>query len=318
MVDASHDGILLEETRVAIEVSSPTAQLTRDAVDLLGIPVDRIDMRELDTWIEAFIASGEPHQIITANLDFIAIKRRRPSFAQVIEDADLVLCDGKPLQWAAQLQGHAIPARITGVDLVLRTARLSAQHGHRLFLLGAAPGVAERAGNALEQMFPGVVIAGTYCPPDGPFDDAENARIVAAIHAARPDVLFVALGAPRQDEWIAAHAAEAGVPLAAGIGGVFNMLAGVTRRAPRWMQEAGLEWVFRLAQEPGRLWRRYLVNDLPIFARLIVAQVKRRAVMAGARASVASTTHPAGVSAAGLRPVIQTSAEIDGAKGPAS
>lgn len=268
---------LLGGTHVAIQVSSPPVQLQRDCVDLLGIPVDRVTMAAVDEWIEACIASGEPHQIITANLDFIAIRRKRPSFAQVIQQADLVVCDGKPLQWAAQLRGCAIPARVTGMDLVLHAALLSAHKGYRIFLLGAAPGVAQRAAQEIEQMFPGVVIAGVYTPPNGTFSDDDNARMLEAIRMAHPDVLFVALGAPRQDEWIATHLDTLGVPVCAGIGGVFDMLAGTIRRAPAWIQNAGMEWAFRLAQEPGRLWQRYLVNDLPIFARLLSEQAVRRA-----------------------------------------
>lgn len=268
---------LLEGRYVAIQVSSQPVQLQRNCVDLLGISVDRIALESVVEWMEACIASGEPHQIITANLDFIAIKRKRPSFGHVIQNADLVVCDGKPLQWAAQLRGDSIPARVTGMDLVLHAARLSATKGYRIFLLGAAPGVAPRAAREIQKMLPGTDIVGTYTPPDGEFSDADNAQILEIIHTARPDVLFVALGAPRQDEWIAEHLQELDVPVCAGIGGVFNMLAGVTRRAPTWMQNAGMEWAYRLAQEPGRLWRRYLVHDVPIFAQLLTEQLMRRA-----------------------------------------
>src|SRR5260221_1873357 len=151
------------------------------------------------------------------------------------------------------------------MDLVLHTALLSVRHGVRIFLLGAAPGVAERAAAELERKFPGVVIAGTFAPPLGPLDADENARIVTRIRAVRVDALFVAFGAPRQDEWIRANLLDLQVPLCAGIGGVFNFLAGATRRAPACMQRYGLEWAFRLMQETSRLWRRYLVGDLPLF-----------------------------------------------------
>ncbi len=260
----------------SIAFRTPLRHLVRDQITLLGTPIDRIARSAVEEWIEAFITSGAPHQIITANLDFVAIARRRPDFAQIIEDADLVVCDGKPLQWASQLQGEAIPARVTGMDLVLTAAHLSATHGYRIFFMGAAPGVADRAARALEELIPGVVMAGTCSPQQGPFDADEDARIVASIRAARPDALFVALGAPRQDEWIHAHLGELGVPLCAGIGGVFNFLAGETRRAPEWIQHAGMEWAFRLAQEPSRLWKRYLVDDLPVFFELLTQQAAAR------------------------------------------
>ncbi|MBF6590205.1 MAG: WecB/TagA/CpsF family glycosyltransferase [Ktedonobacterales bacterium] len=263
--------------RVSTQVS-----LERKRVALLSARVDRLDLRDLDAWIEAFISSGQPHQIVTANLDFLALARKRPAFADVLSAADLVLCDGKPLQWAARLQGRDIPARLTGTDLLLRTAALSATHGYRLFLLGAAPGVAEAAARRLGELVPGVVVAGCYTPPMGAFDQSEDQRMVTMIRAAHADALFVALGAPRQDEWIAAHLDELGVPLCAGVGAVFDFLAGTARRAPAWMQRTGLEWCYRMAREPGRLWRRYLISDLPTFFVLVARQAALRARSAGA------------------------------------
>jgi N-acetylglucosaminyldiphosphoundecaprenol N-acetyl-beta-D-mannosaminyltransferase len=264
---------------LATSISATTVTprpLVRDRVDLLGARIDRLERHALTEWLAAFLDSGRPHQVVTANLDFIAIARRRPSFARVIDSADLVVCDGKPLQWASRLQGEPIPARVTGMDLVLHTAKLSAERGYRIFFMGGAPGVAARAGRALEQLFPGVVMAGTLSPRQGHFEAEEDARIVAQIRAARPDALFVALGAPRQDEWIQDHLEQLGVPLCAGIGGVFNFLAGETRRAPEWIQQMGMEWAFRLAQEPSRLWRRYLVDDLPLFFELVAHQAAAR------------------------------------------
>lgn len=271
-------------TSIGIRAPQPLV-LERNRVNLLGTAVDRIPREEVALWLERFILSGEPHQIITANLDFIAVARRRPDFAQVIAGADLVVCDGKPLQWASQIQGEAIPARVTGMDLVLTAAHLSAERGFSLYFMGGAPGVAARAAGALGEIMPGVVVAGTDSPRLGQFDEAEDERIVARIRAARPDVLFVALGAPRQDEWIASHLSALDVPLCAGIGGVFNFLAGETKRAPHWMQQAGLEWAFRLSQEPSRLWKRYLVDDLPIFFQLISRQATARLLGAAATAA---------------------------------
>jgi N-acetylglucosaminyldiphosphoundecaprenol N-acetyl-beta-D-mannosaminyltransferase len=257
---------------VAVVLETPRRALVRDRVDLLGTRIDRIKLGALESWLESFLLSGQPHQIITANLDFIAIARRQPAFAALIDGADLVVCDGKPLQWASQIQGEPIPHRVTGMDLVLRTALLSVERGYRIFFLGAAPGVAERAADALRLMMPGVVIAGSYSPPLGPIDDVENARMVAQVRGARPDALFVALGAPRQDFWIQQNLEAINVPLCAGVGGVFNFLAGETRRAPDWVQRAGFEWAYRLLQEPSRLWRRYLVEDLPLFFELLARQ----------------------------------------------
>jgi N-acetylglucosaminyldiphosphoundecaprenol N-acetyl-beta-D-mannosaminyltransferase len=240
-----------------------------DRVSLLGVTVDRIELGDLSSWLDAALASGRPHQVVTANLDFLAIARKNPDFARVVAAADLVVCDGKPLQWAAGMK-----SRVTGNDIVLETARLSAERGYRLFLMGAYPGVAERAAERLREVTPGVVIAGMYAPPRWPFTPEEDAEIVAAIQAAQPHALFVALGAPRQDEWIARHP-ELRVPVSVGVGGAFNFLAGETQRAPGWMQRMGLEWAHRLISEPSRLWRRYLIDDLPLAALLLLRRQRR-------------------------------------------
>ena len=255
-------------TSISIRATRPQA-LPHDRVNMLGTQIDRVERSDVAPLLERFILSGKPHQIVTANLDFVAIARRRPEFARLIAGADLVLCDGKPLQWASRIKGEAIPARVTGMDLVLTTARLSAANGYRLYFMGGAPGVASRAARALTALVPGVVITGTDSPQLGHFDEGEEQRIVTRIKQAEPHALFVALGAPRQDQWIATHLDELGVPLCAGIGGVFNFLAGETKRAPEWIQHAGMEWAYRLSQEPSRLWKRYLVDDLPIFFHLI-------------------------------------------------
>jgi exopolysaccharide biosynthesis WecB/TagA/CpsF family protein len=165
--------------------------------------------------------------------------------------------------------GAPLPERITGTDLVLGCAQMAALEGHRLFLLGAAPGVAEQAATELQRRFPGLTVCGIYAPPFGPWAEDEDRRIVERVQAARPDVLFVAFGAPRQDVWIREHMAELNVPVSIGIGGTLNFLAGKIRRAPQWMQDFGLEWLYRVMQEPGRLWKRYLLEDLPIFFQLL-------------------------------------------------
>jgi N-acetylglucosaminyldiphosphoundecaprenol N-acetyl-beta-D-mannosaminyltransferase len=254
-------------------VDAPASSLAYapfDRVSLLGVTMDRMELSELGGWLDAALASGQPHQVVTANLDFLAVARRNARFARVVAAADLVVCDGKPLQWAAGMR-----SRVTGNDILLQTAQLSAERGYRVFLLGAEPGVADRAAQRLRELAPGAVIVGTYTPPRWPFTPEQDAAIVAAIQAARPHALFVALGAPRQDEWIAQHA-ELGVPLSVGVGGAFNFLAGETHRAPVWMQRVGLEWAHRLISEPRRLWRRYLLDDLPLAALLLLHQVTGR------------------------------------------
>jgi N-acetylglucosaminyldiphosphoundecaprenol N-acetyl-beta-D-mannosaminyltransferase len=238
--------------------------------------IDRIDRALLRPLLEEYILSGRPHQLITANLHFMALAKQRPDFMRTIAAADLVLCDGKPLQWASLLQGKPIPTRITGMDLVLTAAELSARRGYHLFFLGGMPRVAERAARAIERLMPGVSIVGTRSLPYGPIEPDENADILAEIQRLRPHVLFVAKGAPQQEEWIHTHLAALNVPICVGVGGIFNVFAGDVQRAPMWVQWCGMEWAFRLAQEPKRLWRRYLLDDLPLFFSLLARQAPAR------------------------------------------
>jgi N-acetylglucosaminyldiphosphoundecaprenol N-acetyl-beta-D-mannosaminyltransferase len=237
-------------------------------VQLAGIPLDPLDLPAATATLDRFVRSGRPHQVVTVNLDFLAIARRDPAFRQVLGRAALALADGQPLVWTARRYGTPVPARVAGVDLLDAACALAARRGYRPFLLGAGPGVAARAAAVLEARHPGLRVAGVYSPPYGELGAAEEGRMVAAVRAARPDLLFVALGAPRQDVWIGRQLGALGVPVCMGVGGALDLVAGRVPRAPGWMQRVGLEWGFRLVQEPGRLWKRYLVDDVPELLRL--------------------------------------------------
>lgn len=250
----------------ATESTAP--EIERERVSLGPIYVDYLDHSGAIERIEAFARSGQPHQVVTVNLDFISIANRDAAFRAAINEADLAVADGMPLVWLSRLKGSPLPERVAGVELVMESCRVAADAGAGVFLLGAAPGVAATAGERLQEMCPGLRIAGAYSPPIGGLDAGENDRIVDMVRRAAPEFLFVALGAPRQDLWIRQHQSELQVPVAMGVGCVLDLLAGAVRRAPVWMQRAGLEWAFRLGQEPQRLWRRYLLNDLPMLARL--------------------------------------------------
>ncbi len=242
----------------------------RARVNLLNMWVDRIDLDGAVSHIDAFVRMGRPRQVMTVNVDFLRLGLENPAFQRLINAADLAVPDGMPLLWAARLRGDPLPARVTGVDLVVACAALAAAKDYTIFLLGAGPGVAVAAAAALRARCPGVRIVGTYAPPVvSAFDDDEDEKMARLIRETRPDMLFVAFGAPKQDEWIHAHLRRLDVPVCMGVGAAFDMLAGRVRRAPAWMQRAGLEWLYRVAQEPGRLWRRYLVDDLPVVVRLM-------------------------------------------------
>lgn len=212
-----------------------------------------------------------PRYVCTGNLDHLVLAERDPEFRATYKKADLVVADGAPVVWlsrlAASAEAAALPERVAGSDLFWELARASGESNLRLFFLGGLPGSAARAAEMVERRFPNARVAGTYCPPLATFDtEDERATIRRIVRQAAPDVLFVALGAPKQEKWIAANKDLLGVPVSIGIGGALEMAAGVRRRAPAWLQRTGLEWLYRFAQEPKRLFRRYFVDDLPYLA----------------------------------------------------
>ncbi|HEY8283974.1 MAG TPA: WecB/TagA/CpsF family glycosyltransferase [Chloroflexota bacterium] len=242
----------------------------RTRVNLLDTLIDCVDADQAVAQIDAFVQSKRPHHVVTANVDFLRLASRDAGFQGIVNDADLVLADGMPLVWASRRRSTPLPCRVTGVDMIMACAQLAAKRGYSIFLLGAAPGVAYDTAEVLQQRFPGLRIVGTYSPPNAEMADHDDDVCVRMVRAARPDMLFVAFGAPKQEHWIRAHQAVLNVPVCMGVGGSFDMLAGNVRRAPVWIQRHGLEWLYRLAQEPRRLWKRYIVHDLPVFARLML------------------------------------------------
>jgi len=229
-------------------------------IRILGVPVDAVTDGEALDWAARALQNGRPHQVATVNPEFVMRARRDPAFAAVLDRADLCLPDGAGLLWAARQMGRPLPARVAGVDFVRALAHEGARRGWRFFLLGAAPGVAEAAATVLRAQNPGLIVAGV---DSGSPDPADDAVTVPAVRRAATDVLLVAYGAPAQDLWIARNLVATGARLGIGVGGAFDFIAGRARRAPPWMQDRGLEWLHRLANQPWR-WRRMLV--LPQFA----------------------------------------------------
>jgi N-acetylglucosaminyldiphosphoundecaprenol N-acetyl-beta-D-mannosaminyltransferase len=209
--------------------------------------------------IEGFIAKGGPHHVFTADASGLIRAYDDPNLLAIVRRADLVTPDGAGTMLSARMRGITLPERVSGCDLVQRLAERAARNGHRLYLLGAAPGVADAAATKLVQRFPDLVVAGVR---DGYFAPAQEPGVVRAIAEARPDILFVALGIPKQEQFIDAHRDTLGAPVLIGVGGSFDVIAGNLRRAPRWMQRLALEWLFRAAQEPKRLGR---LTALPRF-----------------------------------------------------
>lgn len=239
-------------------------------VEILGVAVDRVSLDEAAARVEALVAGpaaagregrqGPARLVVTANPEILFAARTDPELAAVLEGADLVTADGVGVVWAARRLGRPVPERVPGIDLMHRLLARSADRGYRVFFLGARPEVAARAAAAARERHPGLFVAGVHHGYFGP--EAEEA-VAAAVRAARPDLLFTGMGAPRDQKWVWRHREALGPVVAVGVGGSFDVLAGAARRAPRWMQRLGLEWFYRLVRQPSR-WRRMLA--LPRFA----------------------------------------------------
>ena len=264
----------LEAARVLLRGESPApaedagVERPPGRLRILGLPVDGLSEAQWLALVERWLGASprRARQVCTLNPEFVMIARGDVNFRHILQRADLCVADGAGLLWAARRQGARLPGRITGADGLPLLAARAAQRGWRLYLLGAAPGVAERAGAALRARAPGLQIAGTH---SGSPAAQEEDEIVARINASRADLLFVAWGAPRQEKWIARNLPRLQVGLAMGVGGAFDYLAGDVPRAPRRLRHHGLEWLYRLARQP---WRMRRMLRLPRFALAVLLE----------------------------------------------
>jgi N-acetylglucosaminyldiphosphoundecaprenol N-acetyl-beta-D-mannosaminyltransferase len=228
---------------------------TASRLHILGVPIDAETFDSLLEAIAGWLRQRDRlYQVCTVSPEFVMIAQDDPSFMNVLRSADRCVADGVGLLFAARYLRRPLPQRVTGSDGVPLIAERAARENWRLFLLGAAPGVAERAAAQLVEAYPGLQIAGTYA---GSPAESEEDEIIRRVNASGTDILLVAYGAPRQDMWIARHRERLRVGVAMGVGGTFDFIAGVVPRAPRWMRQLALEWLYRLIRQPWR-WRRML------------------------------------------------------------
>ncbi len=244
----------------------------RDTIAILGVPIDDLDTKQVIERIGEMVASGRFHQVATANTDFLVRAGEDPELRTILRLADMVVPDGMPIVLASKWLRTPLRERVAGADLVPTLCSLAAKKGWRLFMLGARPEVAAVARAKIEEENPGVEIVGWISPPNSHVVRMDNEGILREIEAAKPDILFVAFGNPKQEKWVHMHRDRLKAPVCIGVGGSFDFIAGATRRAPEWMQRAGLEWFHRLSHEPRRLWRRYF-GDFVHFGRFIVRQM---------------------------------------------
>lgn len=246
-------------------LQKPTSRVT-----ILGVPVDAMTVAATVDAFRRFVQLRRMALACSLNVDLCMRVQRDPELRDIYLSAELVLADGTPMMWAASFLGRSLPERVSGSDFLPIFCRVAASEGFGIFLLGGAPGVAARAAAWSQERNQGLRIVGVYSPPMGfEKDEGENARTIDRVRRARPDVLFAALGPSKQEKWLSQfrHAME--VPVSMGVGSSLDYLAGRLRRAPLWMQRAGLEWSYRLAQEPRRLWRRYLIENPPFVYHVI-------------------------------------------------
>ena len=262
---------------MSLQLDSMPQHSLPPSVYVLGVRVDRVSQLQaldiIDQLIALYRASGNTlpcQQVVTVNTEFVMVAQKNSDFRQAINSAALAIADGIGVVWATRFVGFPAPERITGTDTLVAFARCSAKKGYRLYLLGAAAGIAEQAGERLRALAPGLQIAGTYAGSPAP--DEEDA-IIERIHAANADILCVAYGAPEQDLWIYRNLSRLPVALAMGVGGAYDFLSGRQRRAPQAMQRMGLEWLYRLYREPWR-WKRMLA--LPHFLVQVLLRGRKK------------------------------------------
>jgi N-acetylglucosaminyldiphosphoundecaprenol N-acetyl-beta-D-mannosaminyltransferase len=253
---------------------SPNQPLTRcfDPVWVWGVPFAPLTMAETVSAIEDRIKALRPTFFITANVNYAMLTYDNPDLRAVNEKAAFIVADGAPLVWASRWQGSPLPERVAGSDLIIEISARAAKEGYRLFFLGGAEGVAAKAASWLRERFPGLQVVGFESPPFRELSVDEQDALAARIRSARPDLLFASFTQPRGERWLAANCDSLGVPVTANIGAAIDFAAGRVRRAPRWVQKCGLEWAFRLGNEPRRLASRYARNAWFI-ARMVARDV---------------------------------------------
>lgn len=238
---------------------------------VLGVGVDVALIPNVVWQMEKWIyEKGACHSIAATSMHGIVEAQHDSGFKEILNATDLVVPDGMPLVWLARLRGCDSPRRVYGPDLMFAFCKQTEGQGYSHFFYGGESGVADRLAESLKLCFPGMQVAGTYSPPFRPLSKKEDEEIVAMISRASPDVLWVGLGAPKQECWMHEHRNKLTVPVMVSVGAAFDVLSGRKKQAPRWMREHGLEWLFRFCQEPRRLWRRYLIYGTQFIAYLVL------------------------------------------------
>jgi N-acetylglucosaminyldiphosphoundecaprenol N-acetyl-beta-D-mannosaminyltransferase len=244
---------------------------------VLGVGISPVQIQEvigrMVTWI---IERRRCHYIAVTGMHGVTEAQHDGDFKHILNSADLVVPDGMPLVWLARLRGFALRRRVYGPELMMTFCEQTAARGYRHFLYGGDAGIADRLADSLRERFPGLLIAGSHSPPFRSLTEAEDSHIVAQINESGADVLWIGLSTPKQERWMYEHRDRLCVPVLVGVGAAFDFNLGIKRQAPEWMRERGLEWLFRLLQEPRRLWRRYVLYGSEFLFSVILEQLGLR------------------------------------------
>jgi N-acetylglucosaminyldiphosphoundecaprenol N-acetyl-beta-D-mannosaminyltransferase len=238
------------------EPMSPHAVLERTTVEIFGTAIDALTMPETVKLIRGMVQEGSPHQHVVVNASKLVQMDRDPKLAEVVRGCDLVNADGMSVVWAARVLGSPLPERVAGIELFEELVRAAHADGSSVYFLGATSEIVAQVAATFAARYPGLRIVGYR---DGYWDDDQV--VVAQVRACHPDYLFLAIPSPRKEFWLNEHLAGLGVPFVMGVGGSFDVVAGKVGRAPRFVQQAGFEWAWRLGQEPRRMWKRYLLGN---------------------------------------------------------
>jgi N-acetylglucosaminyldiphosphoundecaprenol N-acetyl-beta-D-mannosaminyltransferase len=245
---------------------------------VLGVGVSAVNMEQAVAEVARWVEAREPHYVCVTGVHGVMESQRDPELLAIHNASGLTTPDGMPLVWMGRWAGADRMERVYGPDLMLALCMLAAERGWSSYFYGAAEGVPEQLAERLVAHFPRLRVAGTMSPPFRPLTPREDAAVVERINAAAPDLVWVGLSTPKQERWMATHVGRLTAPVLLGVGAAFDIHAGLLPQAPRWIQRAGLEWLYRLLREPRRLWRRYLHNN----PRFLLAVVRRRpSMMAG-------------------------------------
>ncbi len=238
--------------------NSSDQSLERNIISFLGVKVDVVDTRELCERIVSFALTGDKRQVMYVNTDCMLLARKNHLYKKVLNRCDLVYADGVGVVWGARLWGHDLPGRSTGADFLIEFCKQFAKNGLRVFLLGAKEPVARETAKKIQEKVPGLQIVGIH---HGYFSQEQAQKVIDGVNKVQPHIVLVGMGAPQQEIWMDMYRESFDAPVLWGVGGLFDFVSGRTKRGPQWLLDNGFEWLCRLAVEPRRLWRRYLIGN---------------------------------------------------------